>query len=562
MPRTMLPRNKARTHSYTPSLSDTASDRPFYFPLHAMGGCGRTIAVMSFLSSYRGKLLILFLCVLLMSALAINSGSLWDDEGYRSFFALYNDFDNMLAYSGRDKQFAFVFYEWLWLAVFPHTEIGMRCMNIPFLLMGCAYLARMLHNRGMSPMWAAVLVLHPMVWYYTNEVSPYIIMLSASLGLCFHTFFARKPESWGNIAGVNACFLLGYACHFIFGFAYFIVMAGVLLRLCRREPVAWGRYLLVFAAFCLCYLPLTWWYWVHMEDGQNYGWGHPGIANIAYVVYSFLGMQGMGLSRLDIRAGEWAHLTPAMLVVLSVFVVTAGALLLLNIRVLFALLRQRWVAALGICAAVFYAGAYLKYFQFWERHVVMLLVLPLVLIPLLGHAIVAAAPSWHRRVSLILLSVAGCCWVISALNLAFNDYYRKDDFKGVVSYLREQGCSESSTPILAQGNRFVYFYYESLFPYQMPQERMLQGFGIERGKLILVNQVPPQAQIALIAAAVRAYGSADLVLCRRDTSFAGGNPDAAEELFRSKGYGVERKADFNMFRLIRLRSPRRMSVFE
>ncbi len=521
---------------------------------------------MFFLSSYRSKLILLVLCALLMSALAINSGSIWDDEGYRSFFALNGDLGNMLAYGGRDKQFAFVFYEWLWVAVFPHSEIGMRAMNIPFLLLGVVYLARMLHNRGMSPLWALVLVLHPMVWYYTNEVSPYIIMMTASLGLCFHAFFAKKPESWGNITAMNACFLLGYACHFIFGFAYFIIAAGVLLRAVRRQPVAWGRYLAVFAAFCLCYLPLTWWYWIHMEDGQNYGWSHPGVANIAYTVYSFLGMQGMGLSRLDIRAGEWLwHIAPKMLVqmlvLLSVFSCGTAALVLLNLRTFLRLLKQRWVAALGICALVFYAGAFIKYFQFWERHVIMLLVLPLVLIPQFGHALLQQAPSLRRRVSLGLFILLGLCWMFSCVNIAFGSYYRKDNFRGVAEYLRDNGYAENGVPVLAQGNRFVYFYYENIFPYQLPNDRMLQGFGTAHGKLIPVNQLPAEVQMALLSAMVRSHGSALFVLCRRDTTFGGGDPDKAVEFFRCKGFDVELCAAFNIFRIIRLRDARR-SIFD
>ena len=506
------------------------------------------------------------LATLLTACLAINGGSLWDDEGYRSFFALHNDLGNMLAYTGRDKQFAFVFYEWLWLAVFPHSEVGMRAMNVPFLFLGVCYLAKMLQHRGLSPLWAVVMLLHPMVWYYVNEVSPYIIMLAASLGLCFHAFFAKKPESWGNIAGMNACFLLGYACHFIFGFAYFIIAAGLIIRALRRERVAWGRYISVFAAFCLCYLPLTWWYWIHMEDGQNYGWGHPGIANIAYTVYSFLGMQGMGLSRLDIRAGEWLwRLSPQMLVqmlvLFTVFIGGATVLVLLNFRTFLRLLKQRWVAALGICALVFYAGAFIKYFQFWERHVIMLLVLPLVLIPQFGHALMQQAPSLRRRVSLVLFSLLGLCWVASCGNIAFNDYYRKDNFRGVAEYLRDNGYAENGVPVLAQGNRFVYFYYENIFPYQLPNDRMLQGFGAERGKLITVNQLPARVQMALLSSMVRRHGSALFVLCRRDTSFGGGNLDHAEEFFRCEGYNVERCADFNIFRIIRLRDKLRSLPF-
>lgn len=504
---------------------------------------------------------VLLLCALGVVALAINGTGLWDDEGYRSFFALYGDVGNMLAYSGRDKQFLFVFYEWLWVSLFPHTEAGMRCMNIPFFLMALLYELCILRRLHLSPWWAVVLLLHPMVWYYLNEVSPYIIMMAASLGLCFHAFFAKKPDSWGHLVGLHACFLLGYACHFIFGFAYFIVLGGLALRLRRREPVAWGRYAAVFAAFCLCFLPLTWWYWIHMEDGQNYGWGHPGAANIAYVVYSFLGMQGMGLSRLDIRAGEWAHLTPAMLVLLGGFCSAVAPLLLLNLRSLFGVLRQRWVAALGICALVFYAGAFVKNFQFWERHVIMLLVLPLVLIPQFGQSVMRVSAAWRRRLSAALLAAAAWCWLASSANLAFNAYYRKDDFKGVVTYLREQGYADSTTPILAQGNRFVYFYYADIFPYQELTERKVRGFGMEKGKLFLLNQLSAETQMGVLTAMVRAYGSADLILCRRDTSFAGGNPDAAEALLRSKGFDVEVKADFNMFRLLHLRESRRPVFF-
>lgn len=513
---------------------------------------------MSRTSPFTCRLLLLLLSTLLMAALAINSGSLWDDEGYRSFFALSGNWDNMLAYSGRDKQFAFVFYEWLWLSIFPHSEAGMRCMNIPFLMVAVVYMALVLRRSGLSALWAGVLLLHPMVWYYVNEVSPYIIMLAASLGMCFHLFFAKKPESWGNIAGINACFLLGYACHFIFGFAYFIVAAGLMLRMLRRQPVAWGRYAVVFAVFCMAYLPLTWWYGIHMEDGQNYGWGHPGAANIAYVVYSFLGMQGMGLSRLDIRAGEWSHLTPQMIVLLTLFVSGTLALVLLNIRTLRLLLRRRWVLSVGICAVVFFAGAFVKNFQFWERHVIMLLVLPLVLIPQFGHALWLAAPSLRRRLSLALLALLGLCWGTSCANIAFNAYYRKDDFKGVAAYLH--AAAASRTPMLAQGNRFVYFYYD--FPYYTPSERVMRGFGWEPGRVMLLNQLSPQTQLGIIAQLCRVYGTVELVICRRDMSFAGGTPDAVEELFRREGYVVERKADFNMFRVLRLSSTSRYSPFD
>lgn len=499
----------------------------------------------------RRTYVLLFLSCLLASALAINSGSLWADEGIRIYSASQGLWEAAFVWACHDKQLFFMLYEWVWSGVFPCTEVGLRSMNIPFFLMAVGYFALILKRLNLSPLWALLMVLHPMVWYYLNDISPYTIMLACGTGMLYHLFFAEHPEEKKHLVAWNLLFLIGFGCHFLFAFCYLLYPVACVARLRAGEGLAWKRHLAVSAAFACAYVPLAVLYAAHAVTGDTYGWGHPGLQNVAYVFYGLGGFQGLALSRADIRSGLFEHITPEMVAALAVASLSLLSLVLLNLRTLGSLLKTRWVAALAVFAVAFAAVAFAVKFQFWERHYMVLLPAVLLLTAqVMSRAL--ARPGLCRTLSLAAFGVLMLCWVYSGLQLGFNEYHYKDDYKKVTAYLQNPENRARTAPLLAQGSYFNYSFYgwhcEGL------SERFLRGYGLPMDSLVLLDGVAAENQMKIICHVTERYGEADILLSLRSPQTRGWEKEL-ERLLAARGFRVSVTQNFNMFKLLHVKAP-------
>lgn len=498
-----------------------------------------------FTRSWRTYVL-LFLSCLVASALAINSGSLWADEGIRVYSAAKGLWEPALIWSCSDKQLFFMLYEWVWSGVFPCTEIGLRCMNIPFFILTVGYFALIFKRLGLSPLWAFLMVIHPMVWYYLNDISPYIILLACGTGMLYHLFFAAHPDDKRHLIAWNVLFLVGFGCHFLFAFSYLLYPAALIARFRGGEPVSWKRHSVVTALFSLAYVPLAVLYASHAVTGSNYGWSYPGLQNIAYVFYCLAGLQGLALSRADIRSGMFEHLTPTMVTSMAVAVICILTLLLLHMGMWSRLLKRRWVAGLMLSVCVFWGVAFAVKFPFWERHSMVLL--PGILILLAqGMQQIFAVPGLRSRLTRIVFGVLMLCWMLSGLQLGFNEYHYKDDYKKVTEYLRNPEHRSRTVPLLAQGSFFNFSFYG--WHCEGVSDRLLRGYGVSGDSLVLMDGMSAEQQMKLICTVADCYGEADILLSLRSLQTRGWEDELAR-LLTARGFRVSTSARFNMFKLL------------
>lgn len=499
------------------------------------------------LSSY---VLLLFAC-LAASAAAINSGSLWADEGIRIYSACKGLWEPALIWSCADKQLFFMLYEWVWSGVFPCTEVGLRSMNIPFFIMAVGYFTLILKRLNLSPFWALLLVLHPMVWYYLNDISPYMIILACGTGMLYHLFFAEHPEAKKHLIAWNSLFLIGFGSHFLFAFCYLLYPVACVARLRAGEGLAWKRHLAVAAVFACAYVPLAVLYAAHAVTGESYGWGYPGLQNVAYVLYGLAGFQGLSLSRADIRSGLFEHITPAMVVSLAVASLSCLSLVLLNLRTFGSLLKTRWVAALAVFAVAFAVVAFAVKFQFWERHYMVLLPAVLILTAqVMSRAL--ARPGLRRTLSLAAFGVLMLCWAYSGLQLGFNEYHYKDDYKKVTAYLQNPENRARTAPLLAQGSYFNYSFYG--WHCVGLSENFLRGYGLPMDSLILLDGVAAENQMKIICHVTERYGEVDILLSLRSPQTRGWEKEL-ERLLTARGFQVSVTQTFNMFKLLHIKAP-------
>lgn len=493
------------------------------------------------------KYILLLLLILLLGLCAISNDSLWMDEGKRLYHAQEGTWKVLSAGMAQDMQPLFFLQEWAWGHLLCFKDYVMRGMNVPFLLMAAVYLMLILRCLKLSPAFVALLGVHPMAAYYMNDISPYIILLACAFGVLFHGFFARP--SWTNLILLHLWLVLAYAYHFVAGFMVFIYAFSVMFTLCQqRRAFPWVRHLTVGLVFCAAYLPLTCFYLQHMHDGAGHGWGAPGFGNLSYVLYSLLGFQGMGLSRNDLRAGHWEHLTPTMLGLLLVSLLSMAVVALLQVRVLLRLLRQRYVLCLFGYAAVFMMAAFVMKFQFWERHLMPLLAGFLVLEIQLIHE------AWCNgvrkrtvtRIAVVLL-LAGQC--VSCAQLRLNPYYGKEDYKGVLKDLEQKGSLTDGSVTLMQGHLAVWECYKA--PWTTVGMYLRNPLAVKEGTMLSIDSLSTEQVLDCVNFLMRRHRRMHLVLWEKAESTREFYPQAAEVLRRC-GYEVEVDESHNCFKVLTL----------
>lgn len=489
---------------------------------------------------------ILILLSLLLGAAAISGDSLWMDEGKRLYHALEGSWTVLWSGMQQDMQPLFFLQEWAWGHLFCFQDFVMRGMNLPFLAVAVVYLLLILRRLGLPSLLVLLLPLHPMTVYYMNDISPYIILLACTMGMLYHGFFAAERHAWRHVALLHVWLVTAYAYHFIAGFMGVIYACSLAVDAVRyRRETPWRRHLLTGAAFCVLYLPLTWFYLSHMHDGQGHGWGAPGAANAGYVLYALPGCQGLGLSRNALRAHAFREFTPVMAVLLAGHLSALGALLLCHARRAVSLLCRRYVLCLGVYALLFVAAAFVMKFQFWERHLMPLLAGVLVWeVQLAGAVLRAPRRPWLNR---LLLAAVAAGLLTSSVRLRFDGYYGKEDFKGVLSTLEKTDWKQKEIPVLMQGHLAVWVCYGAEW---VPVGQYIESpLRVKPGTMLSLVQLREEQVMACVHHLLRTHRTLLLVLSEKEESTPGLWQRAAEKL-RAEGCEVQQDDSCRTFRIL------------
>jgi hypothetical protein len=377
-------------------------------------------------------------------ALGVSGESLWVDEGYSAKLAMQPTLmlwaRTLQSILGSEPQMpGYQLYLWGWTRIFGMSEWAMRFANLPWALLFTAMLAwaseRLLHVRRL---WL-VICLSPFLWFYMNEARPYAMMLGLSMATTAAVLsYAREPEhfrfaSWWTMISL----LVLWATHML----AITLVPSLLVLLYLLHPVSFKSFIRQWLWPVLATLPfyllLALYYLRTVAGGKGGNIEKPGLSNLVFSLYEFLGFGGLGPPRTDLRLHPNLHTLLPYLPTLTLGVlafVLLGAAIILRVR---HSSDQRTVFGLAIAfvvgVLVTFGLAYAAHFRLLGRH---LAVFP----PLLAFLLIAALrPVRNQRQQVPVfgfLLLLAAIWLCSDFKQRVLPNYRKDDYRSAVALAR------------------------------------------------------------------------------------------------------------------------------
>jgi len=321
---------------------------------------------------------------------------------------------------------------WGWIKLFGYSELALRAANIPFLvvlLVAVSWAARKL--AGAANLWVLV-CMSPFVWFYLNDARPYLALMAFAAGSTVSLMaYLLEPARYHTSAPWVCLISLFFACgtHIL---AVFLVPALLVLVVAAamEEPelknVLLGHWLRPLV-FCVpFFLGLGGFYVWASSHGVSKEIGEPGIRNVAFISYEFLGFAGLGPPRLELRESPFVQtMAPyGVLLVLGALPMAALCFSLLKTRPPKLVLPLLASICLGMAIAL--GVSRYEHFQVIGRHVAVFL--PLLLVTIL-YWIGRQTSETGRKTALVALSGIVLMWSVSDARLVFMPKYAKDDFR-------------------------------------------------------------------------------------------------------------------------------------
>lgn len=361
--------------------------------------------------------------ILLLSALSITNGSLWGDEICRVLDPISGNLKATLHTALGYAQPGYMLYMMLWAKLAGSTEFALRCSNLIFVVIAAVYAMKLVDAKGWPLWYTLAFFLHPMFVYYMDEATPYIVVYALALAFTYYTFCAEDFHSVKNIVCINAVYLLGVFMHFMFGFIILFYFTKCVLC-CRKDGRTLRRHIVGMCCFSPAYLPLLYLYLTRLGKTQT-GFG---LKSILYIIYSFLGMQGAGLSRNDLRAGNFSRIQVWQAVFLFLFVAALLAIVCFAAKELkkFLICNRDMLLGAAVFFAVICLTAKMVDLGLWERHVMTAFPAYMVCACGLFDRVYKRSKGGRAAIILYFILLAASC-----LNIRLNYYYACDDHKGM-----------------------------------------------------------------------------------------------------------------------------------
>ena len=490
-------------------------------------------------SRFNSKTTAAILVFIILAVLSISNHSIWLDEGVRLYYSNISIADGWFEQQWGIMQVGLANMQYAWSYLFGNSEMAYRSLNLPFLFIAGIYFCRILKNFSLSPYWALLLVIHPLPVYYMNDAGPYIPLLTAACALYYYCFCAANRYSWLNLFCIFAWFLFGYLTHFIFGFFGVIYACSFVHSACKTRSITLiCREIIVALLFAPLFLYVTYKYAGLMINGAERGWSSPGIFNLGYAAYCFSGLAGLGLPRNEMRHHSFYLINPLMLLGAGVCIAGLAGICLFQIKQAWQFLKKPASISAIAGLLVFCVAVYIQNFQFWERHIIFIFPICLVLFAALMQQ------AWHHRIKWLnrsLVAIILASWIVSSFNLRFVEKYRKDDYKGALSYLKSNAVGYQY-PVLAQGDTYVFDYYDIHRSYT-------PDIPPARNTILHIDALDEASLIKIVNVLSSRHPKLCLVLHEKNTR----TPrlyKAPELIFGNHGFTIQSCDDYNTFKIL------------
>lgn len=381
----------------------------------------------------------------------------WDYARHETFSGFCNE---LKVDSNAESHMPFgMFSFWGWARLFGTGELAMRSLNLVWAAIALASLARI--GRHLSIPWLPVLfAIQPFVWYHMNyartplmQMAGGTLLMTGALGCLFNK---NRSEQDGILLCLGAILLSGANMVGLVPLAAIaagLTMNGLWHRL--RYPLL-GKVILFSTLTILVLLGLYYTSLLLHGKGASPLWT-VSPANILFAFYEFLGLQGFGPGRQELRAilkgfapaGEILPFLPGLLTLLAAyFFVFSSAFKSWMTRNFFQTtppdgcscgspsglpLVPAWLMGLGtplLSAFLLFLIAWVANFPFWGRHLSG--TFPFWILALAITIRWAQQGLWRKagrfagRALFVLL-------LISSLLIRFAPHHRHDDYRSAVA---------------------------------------------------------------------------------------------------------------------------------
>lgn len=400
------------------------------------------------------KNLIISISVILATAvillLSVNNWSLWLDEAITvemysvgSFTELIGQFS---AYNGSEVQMpGWITFMWAWIKLFGNSEYALRSSNFLFIAILLIYAYNTLRHGELTTkelriMWIslALTALSPFVLYNMNEARCNIPMFAIAFICTLSAWRFTKTHNQSDLLTCIVWFTIGYVFNMLFGFMAISLLTIVwsktsgasARKTLKTNKITIALCLLAFIAASIYYLATI---FVENKGGQI---ERPGIGNIGHVFYEFMGFNGLGPNKNALRESSdkiamLANFAPQI----AVFAICYIAIFYYSLKAFLQTKKiNRFFLAFAIGFAAFFAAAFIIKFRFWSRHLFFLYPLWILF---MGYCIDYFAEKSSKPIKWIVMAAFTCTLIISSYNIAFNNYYKKENVKGLVSKCKE-----------------------------------------------------------------------------------------------------------------------------
>jgi len=426
----------------------------------------------------------ILICSILVVALAPSFQSFWIDEGTMGLISRIPTFSDLHSVLGQIRSSEALmplatFYFWSMEKIVGGDEWVLRCCNLPWLWLGIVCLA-LVGKRIGWPWLPLLFAIHPVVWFYADEVRPYAIQLGTG---CWLTLgFVQLLQSEGR--QTRGFWNFGFAAAATIAASFlgiFVVAAAGLIILVKAVMGRWSLTLpqyviLAFLGVFNLVVVLAIFAKMHAGAGGSKSW-IVGASNIGFASYELLGFVGLGAGREIIRSSAVGGGMSAAFQLLLPSLPKIGFLLVLYLAIGYAAFRaSRQSSTKPILSLAFLSGmvallsvlclfgaALESRFPFWGRHLAPSL--PFFLLAIGGVA-ASLRPAWTDRQRFFLFAPLFAVLIYSSCIIRWSPTHAKDDYRT---------ASNLARVAVAQGKRVVWIgatgpaiYYQVSFSKSWP----------------------------------------------------------------------------------------------
>jgi len=393
------------------------------------------------------KVLILPFFAITICFLAVNSWSLWVDEAntavicsVASFSDLINLFQKYLTSGSIPQQPGFVISLWLWVKVFGNSEYALRFPNIIYMLILFGYTFSLIKSNITTKneklfliLVLAMTFLNPFILYNMNEaranIATFFFSFMALLNLLF--YYKKKRDYF-----LILCFLFVFLGSFFNMLFLFAFIGLILIALFLSENI-WSELkenIKTVSVFIVFMLPLIFYYLYTIYVGGGGQRETPGLGNIGFSIYEFLGFSGLGPARDTLREinqnSTFSTLVYSLIgyagliipLIISYFILIVYVVKNEGFKVI---IKNKFLIAFCCAFILFFIVAFIVKFRFWGRHLIFLLPFQIFFIAELLKSVILG----KNNITKFIIPLLFIMLSISSYRIIYNPEYKKEDAK-------------------------------------------------------------------------------------------------------------------------------------